>query len=153
MNQCLAIKISETGGGDRDESVHFWNELREIFKGTEIYYRQPQPGKIFAESLPWIIISRVADFAGIASAIWVLYEKVKNRTNKNKSIYIDIDSMSGTHWLIGKSVTDRDAFIQEFVKKLTVLKEDGRLEIIFEKTVERVNIDGSWIQKGDDKQE
>jgi len=151
MNQSLVIKISETGGGGRSEPDKFGNELQELFEEAELYYQQPQPGKIYAESIAWIIISRVADIAGIASALWVLYEKVKQRTNAAKSIYINIDNISGAHWLPGKNVTDRDAFVHEFITKLTVLKESGRLDIIFDQTIDRISIDDSWVAKGDDK--
>ena len=150
MNQYLAIKISETGGGGRGNPDVFGNELCEVFKGADIYYHQPQPGKIIADATGWIIISHIADLAGIASALWVLYEKVINRTKNNKSIYIDIDSGMGAHWLIGKTIKDKDAFLEEFIEKVSVLNEGGRIEIIFERTVAKVKHDNSWVKKNEE---
>jgi len=111
---------------------------------------------VFGAALDWAIIAYIADVAGIASAIWLVYEKVKDR-NKNKEgikgIYVDIDSEHGLHWLIGKDIKDKEIFIKDFTAKVSLFKASDHAGVLFERKVMQIKTGGVWVHKNRNQNE
>jgi len=146
----LVIKIAEAGAGGREFSHEFGDQVFEIFTNADIYhYQSPREG-VFGVVLDWAIITYISDIAGIASAIWLVYENVKNR-NKNKEgikgIYVDIDSEHGLHWLIGKDIKDKDIFINDFTERVSKFQASDSAGVMFERKVTQIKTRGVWVHK------
>jgi hypothetical protein len=114
----------------------------------------------FYAAFDWTIVAAIADVVGIASFLWLLYEKVimpRRREEQvhdaytipteNEGLYISIDPEKGLQWFLGKDYTDREAFITDFQVKFSEYHQTDEANEKFDGIAADIRISGLWKLK------
>ncbi|OFW14930.1 MAG: hypothetical protein A3F69_03765 [Acidobacteria bacterium RIFCSPLOWO2_12_FULL_66_10] len=146
----LALKIAGTNLGDAELADLLGRRLIETFRDSRVYHLEPREGIRVKAAIDWIILSRVADVAGIASLLWLLFEKVirPRKTMENQmGLLVAIDQERGLQWLLGQDLSEREAFISDFVSKVSEFQCTERAQVVFRETTADLETSDIWISK------
>jgi len=130
-NQYVALQLTLANvfNGVNIEEVYSFIESN--LDDVDTYYINPEPGHCVAAALDYtMLLSLAADFASLASLLWIAYDKFigsrKSSPKDDAGIYIGIPFPNGKimpFW-IGNDYKDKDIFIETFVECIEELKQN-----------------------------
>lgn len=148
MNQ-IALQIAGANLSNQESTDDVGRKLLQQLPESDIYHLEPPTGSIGAGALDWTIISQVADLAGIASALWLVYAEVirplKAGKNDDKGLLVVLDLNKDLKWFLGRDFDDRDAFVKDFVTKVSHYQMTDEAGRTFTKTVIETQAADHWV--------
>jgi hypothetical protein len=151
MTSKIAVMITAANLNNKAATDEVGKRLTQVFAEDEVYHLEPSNGRDTAAAFDWIVISRIADALGIASALWTIYEKTirpfKRGADDNQGLCIMIDPEHGIQWFLGKEFKDREVFIKDFVARVAEYEKTDEAGHVLNETVKEVRIGTIWVRK------
>ncbi len=147
----IAIKVAAANLTDRTKGDEVGNRLLQFFAEAEVYHLEPPKGREVVAAFDWIVISRIADTLGIASALWLIYDKIirplKHGAKDDQGLYVMIDAEHGLQWFLGKDIKDREVFVKDFVAKVSQYQRTDEAGRVFTQTVREIQVSEMWVKR------
>jgi hypothetical protein len=155
-SELLATAVLANCGRDAPQREFMESVATEV-PGVAVFQQQPRPGgnlEIKA-AVDWqAVLGTAADLLAFAGLIWAAYERyVKPRREKHRGgqkplLFLQVSSLDGSfvQFSLGSEVTDKQVFIEQFVREVTELRAqespDG------EQVLTAISKNESWVRIG-----
>jgi len=123
MTRKLAIGVAAANTPAEFDFRRFKKALATQMHRANVYELKPaKAGGVVSAALDvWVVISRAADIAGLATFLWLVYEKFVSpylpkdkKANSGLYVVVPFPGVGYEEFWLGKAYKDKDEFMREF---------------------------------------